>query len=277
MKLPAPAKINLFLNIVGRRPDGYHELQTLFQLLDFGDELSFSPAEELSVACPGIDVPEEDNLVYRAARTLADFAGVNAGARIRVTKRIPDGGGLGGGSSDAATTLHGLNRLWGVGASVDDLARLGLALGADVPVFVRGRTAWAEGVGEQLEPVDLPEKWYVVLHPGVTVPTGAIFGHEDLTRNGSPITIARFLRQGAVNACESVVYKCYPAVEEAARWLGRMSESDGPASMTGTGACVFVPVDTEEKARAIVEAVPEKWSSFAAKGINLSPLLADKG
>lgn len=268
LKLPAPAKINLFLNILARRPDGYHELQTVFQLLDFCDELTFEADSEVSVDCPGLDIPMASNLVYRAARALADSTGCDQGARISVKKRIPDGGGLGGGSSDAATALHGLNRLWALELGIDDLAKIGLTLGADVPVFVRGRSAWAEGVGEVLEPLDLPARWYVVVDPGVAVPTAEVFGHPDLTRKGTPITIARFLRQGAGNACESVVFRLYPVVEEAVRWLGQY----GPAKMTGTGACVFVPVDTEDQARAIVETLPDPWSGFAARGINLSPL-----
>lgn len=269
LHLKAPAKINLFLNITGRRPDGYHELQTVFQLLDYCDDVFFDLADVLTLECEGVDVPVEQNLVYRAAIGLQQATGCRQGAKLRVEKRIPDGGGLGGGSSDAATTLIGLNRLWGLGLGTDELAAIGLSLGADVPVFVRGRSAWAEGVGEELEPVDLPGQWYVVVHPGVAVSTPEIFGHPDLTRNGTPITIARFLRQGAGNACETVVRRLYPAVDEAARWLARF----GPAQMTGTGACVFVPAETEQQASEIASAVPPPWSGFAARAINVSPAI----
>lgn len=275
MRLPAPAKLNLFLNITGRRADGYHELQTAFQLIDLCDWLTFEPHESIIVDCPGIADPMEQNLAWRAAARLREQTGSGQGVRIRVEKHIPAGGGLGGGSSDAATVLVALNRLWGAGLDVDALAALGLTLGADVPVFIHGRSAWGEGIGEKLQAIDLPRKWFVVVHPGFAVPTPPIFAHPDLTRDASPITIARFLRQGAGNSCEPVVRALYPAVDEAVLRLGQLgSSSAGPARLTGTGACVFMPVDTEDEARRIAAAVPDRWSVFVARGINSSPLIA---
>ncbi len=270
IRLPAPAKLNLCLNITGRRPDGYHELQTAIQFIDLCDELVFEPADEVVVECNGLDLPMADNLVYRAALALRQHTGTSQGVRVSVEKHIPSGGGLGGGSSDAATTLLALNRAWQLALSPDELAAIGLTLGTDIPVFVRGRASWAEGIGEQLQAVDFVEKYYVVVHPGVTVPTAAIYADPHLTRNGSPITIARFLRQGAGNACESVVRRRYPDVDQAANWLTGW----GSVSMSGTGACLFLPVDTEEEALEIKRAAPGSWSVYLTRSMNLSPLLA---
>lgn len=267
---PAPAKLNLMLRIVGRRPDGYHLLQTVFQFLDHGDWLWFTPRADGVVArhgeLPG--VPMDTDLTVRAARLLQEAAGVRQGATIRLAKRLPMGGGLGGGSSNAATTLVALNYLWRTGLTLAELAELGLTLGADVPVFVHGRAAWAEGVGERLTPVDLAEPWFVVLVPARQVATGAVFADPDLTRNSSPITIADFAAGAGGNDCEAVVYRRYPEVAAAARWLAQF----GQARLTGTGACVFAAFPNAPAAERVLERLPAGWTGFVASGCNRSPL-----
>lgn len=269
---PAPAKLNLFLHIVGRRPDGYHLLQSVFQFLDHGDLIHFTVHDRDEVrrvsSLPGV-APEHD-LVVRAAQLLRQETGYRGGVDIRVDKRLPMGGGLGGGSSDAATTLVALNRLWGLGLSQEALAALGLCLGADVPVFVRGEAAWAEGVGERLQPVELPEPWFVVLVPPVSVSTAEVFSDPELTRNCLPITIRDFLRGAGGNVCEPVVRRRYPQVAEALDWLA----THAPARMTGTGACVFAAFEDEFAARAALAARPVGFDGFVARGCNRSPLLA---
>lgn len=275
LTLPAPAKLNLFLNILGRRSDGYHELQTVFQLLDYGDELNFEalPNEAIELVSGLTGVPDEENLVVKAARALQQASGCRRGARIVLHKRLPAGGGVGGGSSDAATTLLALNALWQTGLSLDELAQLGAKLGADVPVFVQGKSAWAEGIGDKLQALELPEKWYLVLHPGCSVSTAAIFTHPELTRDKAAITVAAFLEQGAGNACQELVEKLYPPVAEAIDWLARQaSQYGGTAQMTGTGACVFAALDSESSARRILADSP--WPGFVAKGLNQSPVHA---
>lgn len=269
LRLPAPAKLNLFLHITGRRADGYHTLQTLFQLLDYGDELGFAARAdgELRLLDPLPGVPDDDNLVLRAAHALRRATGCALGADIALLKRLPAGGGLGGGSSDAATALLGLNQVWGLGLDLDTLAAIGLQLGADVPVFVRGRSAWAEGIGEQLTPVDLDFAWYLVLCPDCQVATAKIFAHRELTRGALPITIRAFLGQGGENHCQPVVEKLYPGVKRARLWLDNFS----PARMTGTGACVFARFDSEARARAVLVKKPEMWQGFVARGVNQSP------
>jgi len=268
---PAPAKLNRFLHVVGRRADGYHLLQTVFQFLDYSDELNFDLRDDARVArvdpLPGIAV--EDDLTVRAARLLQARAGVDQGVDIRLHKCLPLGGGLGGGSSDAATVLVALNRLWGAGLSEDELAALGLELGADVPVFVRGRAAWAEGVGERLTPLTLDEPWYVVLVPAVTVSTAEVFSDPQLTRQTRPITISDFLSGQGRNDCEAVVSRRYPAITEAIEWLSRFAE----ARLTGTGACVFAPFPDEQQARDVAARLPAAWQGFVARGLNRSPLL----
>ncbi len=267
---PAPAKLNLFLHIVGRRADGYHLLQTVFQFLDVGDVISLTVRDDglIRRVTPIAGVAEDLDLTVRAARCLQAAAGMFLGADIAVEKRLPMGAGLGGGSSDAATVLVVLNQLWGVGFSEDRLAELGLSLGADVPVFVRGRAAWAEGVGEQLTPVSLPEPWYVVLVPPCHVATAEIFGAPELTRNAPPLTIAAFLSGAGSNLCEAAVRRRYSAVGEALDWLGAYA----PARMSGTGAAVFAPCADEATARRIAALAPAAWRAFAAKGRNRSPL-----
>jgi len=269
---PAPAKLNLFLHVTGRRPDGYHELQTLFQLIDLCDTLAIEVREDGQIERLGgpEDVPPEQDLSVRAARALQAAAGTRLGASLRVIKRIPVGGGLGGGSTDAATALLALNHLWGCGLSADALAELGLPLGADVPVFVRGFSAWAEGVGERLAPVTLPERWYVIVRPGVSVSTREVFQSPELTRNSPIITIRAFFESGGRNDCEPVVRAHWPEVAEALDWLGRYA----PARLTGTGSCIFAPVASPSEAERIAARVPDKWRSFVARGLHVSPLHA---
>ena len=268
---PAPAKLNLFLHIIGRRDDGYHLLQTVFQFLDFGDRLRFTPRTDGRVqrlnALPGVR-PEQD-LVVRAARLLQQACDSAQGVDIEVDKRLPMGGGLGGGSSDAATTLVALNHLWQCGLDQMVLARLGLQLGADVPVFIQGQAAWAEGIGEQLMPVELPESWFVVLCPPITVSTAEVFSAPQLRRDCPPITIRDFLAGGDVaNVCEPLVRARYPEVDAALRDL----DAFAPARMTGTGACVFAAFEEEAVARQAYEALANKWPGFVARGMNTSPL-----
>ena len=269
---PAPAKLNLFLHVTGRRPDGYHELQTLFQLIDLCDTVAIQVREDGRIErCAGpAQIAADEDLTVRAAQALQTAAGARLGASIRVIKRIPIGGGLGGGSSDAATALLALNRLWGCGLSPGALAELGLPLGADVPVFVRGFSAWAEGVGERLEPVTLPERWYVIIRPGVSVSTREVFQSPELTRNSPLITIRAFFESGGRNDCELVVRAKWPEVAEALDWLGHHA----PARLTGTGSCIFASVASPGEAERIAARVPDKWRSFVARGLNVSPLHA---
>jgi 4-diphosphocytidyl-2-C-methyl-D-erythritol kinase len=266
---PAPAKLNLFLHVTGRRPDGYHELQTVFQLIDLCDTLTVAVRDDGAIERPEgpADVPPQSDLVVRAARALKAACGTALGATLRVRKRIPMGGGLGGGSSDAATTLLALNELWGCRLGIEDLARLGLPLGADVPVFIRGFSAWAEGVGERLSPLELPERWYVVIHPGVGVSTGEVFQSPELTRNSPLITIRAFFEAGGRNDCEPVVRARYPEVAAALDWLSRYA----PARLTGTGSCIFASCATAIEAERIAARVPDDWTSFVARGLNISP------
>lgn len=270
LTLPAPAKLNLMLHILGRRADGYHELQTLFQFLDYGDELSFSLRDDgqirLHTDLPGVD--HDSNLIVRAARLLQRESGCTLGADIELTKRLPMGGGIGGGSSDAATTLVGLDHLWRLDLGEDRLAQLGLALGADVPVFVRGRAAFAEGVGERLQPVDLEEPWFLVLAPQVSVSTAEIFADPELTRNTPAITVRSLLAGGGHNDCQPVVERRYPEVRNALSLLNKFV----PASMTGTGACVFGSFPNESEADKVRRQLPASLPSFVARGRNVSML-----
>jgi 4-diphosphocytidyl-2-C-methyl-D-erythritol kinase len=268
---PAPAKLNLFLHVTGRRPDGYHELQTVFQIIDLADTIGISVRSDGRIERPdgpaGVD--SELDLTVRAARALQSAAGCrDLGATLRVRKRIPMGGGLGGGSSDAATVLLALNYLWGCGLSVDRLAGLGLPLGADVPVFVRGASAWGQGVGEDLQPLELPERWYVIIHPGVSVGTRDVFQAPELTRDSPHISMHEFFQGGGRNDCEPVVRARFPQVAEALDWLGKLA----PARLTGTGACIFASCAAAIDAERIAARVPERWTSYVARGLNVSPV-----
>ncbi|HXZ58826.1 MAG TPA: 4-(cytidine 5'-diphospho)-2-C-methyl-D-erythritol kinase [Steroidobacteraceae bacterium] len=269
---PAPAKLNLFLHVIGCRADGYHELQTLFQLIDLTDTIAIRIRTDGVIERPEgpRDVPAESDLTVRAARALQAASGTGLGASLRVLKRIPQGGGLGGGSSDAATTLLALNELWGCGFNISELAALGLPLGADVPVFVQGSSAWAEGVGERLTPVELPERSFLIIHPGVAVSTREVFQSPELTRNSPLITIRAFFESGGRNDCEGVVRRLCPEVGEALDWLRRLA----PAQLTGTGSCVFAPFATAIEAERVAARVPDRWTSVVARGLNASPVKA---
>jgi 4-diphosphocytidyl-2-C-methyl-D-erythritol kinase len=268
---PAPAKLNLCLHIVGRRADGYHLLQTAMQFITLHDELRFfhRPPGVIERLGGLADVLPESDLVVRAARLLAERAGAGCGVAIDVVKNIPAQAGLGGGSSDAATVLVALNRLWNLNLTGDELAALGLRLGADVPLFVRGTTAWAEGVGEHLTPLDAPELTYLVIKPQVSVSTAEIFQAAELTRNSPVTTIRDFLAGGGRNDCTSTVRGRYPEIAEALDWL----EEFGRAQLTGTGSCVFVAVPDEATAHAALGRLPARWSGYVVRGTNRSPLL----
>ena len=272
----APAKLNLMLHIVGRRSDGYHELQTVFQLITLYDAIDISVRGDGVISRPNgpAGVPENEDLVVRAAHALKAVTGTGLGAYLSVLKRIPMGGGLGGGSSDAATTLVALNQMWKTGLTSAQLAAIGAKLGADVPIFVAGRSAWAEGIGEILTPVSLgAESWYLVIFPGIAVPTAAVFQAPELTRNSPPTTMRGFLETGGRNDCEAVVRARFPAVGEALDWLGRQA----PARLTGTGSCVFAKFSRAADAERVAARVPDVWRAFVARGIDESPLLEELG
>ncbi len=268
--LPAPAKLNLMLHILGRRADGYHELQTLFQFLEFGDELGFALRQDgqihLHTTVDG--VPHDSNLIVRAARLLQQHSNSPLGADIWLDKRLPMGGGIGGGSSDAATTLLGLNHLWQLGCSEDQLAALGLSLGADVPVFVRGHAAFAEGVGEKLQPITLSEPWFLVVIPQVLVSTVEIFSDPELTRDTPPIKVRSLLEGGGRNDCQPVVLKRYPEVRNALILLSKFV----PTRLTGTGACVFGSFPSWDDADKVARQLPASLPRFIAQGRNISML-----
>ena len=268
LTLESPAKLNLFLHITGRRPDGYHELQTIFQIIDYCDRLHFESNDSgiLTLQC---DIPElsgDDNLILRAARALRDKSGCSMGADVTLEKNIPMGAGLGGGSSNAATTLLALNRLWKAGLSTEELCALGVRLGADVPLFVKGQSAWAEGIGEVLTPIDLKQKFYLVVTPDCHVSTKDIFSNQQLTRNTTAIKMAAFLAGQTRNDCENIVRELYPLVDEALKWLNQHVD----ARMTGTGASVFAGFDSEEEARVLLQQLPKGWRGFVARGLQQS-------
>jgi 4-diphosphocytidyl-2-C-methyl-D-erythritol kinase len=278
---PAPAKLNLFLHVNGRRADGYHLLQTVFQLIDHGDMLHFTLRDDTALRrvtdLPG--VPEESDLIIRAARllqaeVLRRTGALPRGVNIEIDKILPMGGGVGGGSSDAATTLMALNQLWNAGLSKQELMALGLPLGADIPFFIFGETAFAEGVGEALQAVSAPECWYVVIEPGVMVPTAAIFGSEHLTRDTPLVNITDFSSHSRTsgfgkNDLQQVATKLFPPVAEAVEWLGAY----GDARMTGSGACVFSAIATEADADAVLAKVPAQWTAWKAKALKQHPLI----
>jgi len=278
---PAPAKINLMLHITGRREDGYHELQTIFQFIDFSDELVFTPRTDSQIKrhSQNFAVPESEDIIIRAAKTLRSRylnkcpSAQSFGVDIQLTKNIPMGAGLGGGSSDAATTLVALNTIWKMSFSVDELAEIGLTLGADVPVFIHGFSAFAEGVGEKLSPITPPEKWYFFLVPPVHVSTKEVFCNSDLTRDSSTIKLCDLSRHEWRNVCTEVVAKNYPMVAQAIEIINNYSE----AKMSGTGASVFAGFDSRAQAEDVLQKIKENpqvgtWKSFVAKGLNKSPL-----
>lgn len=270
LSLPAPAKLNLMLHIIGRRADGYHLLETLFQFLDYADTLHFSARNDgqIILHTPIEGVAHDDNLIVRAARLLQAHTQNNQGADIWLDKKLPVGGGIGGGSSNAATTLVGLNHLWHTQLSLDTLAELGLTLGADVPVFVKGRAAFAQGVGEKLQPVDLPEPWYLVAAPPVSISTAKVFSDKDLTRDTLPTNIRSVLKQGGHNDCQAVVEKRYPEVRNALILLNKYVD----ARLTGTGSCLFGGFPNQQQAVKVANQISEQLPSFVAQGANISML-----
>ncbi|MBL5828014.1 4-(cytidine 5'-diphospho)-2-C-methyl-D-erythritol kinase [Serratia sp. T13T92] len=273
---PSPAKLNLFLYITGRRADGYHQLQTLFQFLDYGDTLTIVPRQDdqIQLLTPVEGVPDEQNLIVRAARLLQQHCTAHAiatlprGADISIDKRLPMGGGLGGGSSNAATVLVALNELWQCGLSDDQLAEMGLTLGADVPVFVRGHAAFAEGIGELLQPANPAEKWYLVAHPGVSIPTPVIFADAELKRDTPVRPLNALLQAPYANDCEPIARKRFREVEQLLSWLLQYA----PSRLTGTGACVFAEFDSEPAALQVLNQAPAWLRGFVARGVNVSPL-----
>jgi 4-diphosphocytidyl-2-C-methyl-D-erythritol kinase len=274
---PAPAKLNLFLHVTGQRPDGYHELQTLFQLLDWGDELSIEPLDEPGISRPRASyaVKEADDLAVRAALVLQAETSCKQGARIEVNKRIPAGAGLGGGSSDAATVLVVLNRLWGCGLKIDELVSIGIGLGADVPVFIRGYSALASGVGDVLEPVELGEQNYLLVFPGFSVSTAEVFSDAALPRNSSRISLSEALAGTGRNDCEVVIKERFPVFKQMLKELGKW----GPARMTGTGSTIFISMPDEISANSAAQEIKCRYNVRAVRGLDRSPLheLLDSG
>ncbi|MCG3730874.1 4-(cytidine 5'-diphospho)-2-C-methyl-D-erythritol kinase [Vibrio cincinnatiensis] len=267
---PSPAKLNLFLYITGQRPDGYHELQTLFQFIDYGDELTITPTSDgiihLTPELPG--VAEQDNLIWKAAKALQKQTGCLQGAHIHLTKRLPMGGGIGGGSSNAATVLVALNALWKTNLTDEQLAKIGLALGADVPVFIHGNAAFAQGIGEQLHPVALDEKWFLIIRPNVSIATKDIFTHPNLPRNTPKRDFTTLLATEYENDCEKIVRMLYPEVDKQLSWLLQYA----PSRLTGTGSCVFAEFVSKKDAEAVLARLPDDVSAFVAQGRNTSPL-----
>jgi len=268
---PAPAKLNLFLHITGQRQDGYHLLQTVFQFIQLIDVIDFTILESGLVRRSSISlkIDERDDLVIKAAQKIKKRSGSKLGVDISVKKNIPIGGGLGGGSSDAATTLVALNELWQTGLSIDELSEIGLSLGADIPFFINGNAAWAEGVGDKLTPINLDECFYLVIYPNCSISTKAVFEASDLTRNTPRITIRDFRDGNGKNDCESYVRNHYHDVTEALDWLGEYASS----KLTGTGACLFAQFSDENEANEVKYKLPTKWQGYVVKGINKSPLL----
>ncbi|MBD2785920.1 4-(cytidine 5'-diphospho)-2-C-methyl-D-erythritol kinase [Xenorhabdus sp. DI] len=282
---PSPAKLNLFLYITGQRPDGYHELQTLFQFLDYGDQITISPRQDnqIRLLTPVAGVAHDDNLIVRAARLLQDHLLQKRtlqtrssqkqitdylGADIRIDKCLPMGGGLGGGSSNAATVLIALNHHWQAHLSDNELAQLGVGLGADVPVFVKGHAAFAEGIGEKLQPASPEEKWFLVAHPGIEIATPTIFTDPELKRNSPIRALGALLQAPFANDCEPIARKRFREVEQLLLWLLEYA----PSRLTGTGACVFGEFESEASARKVLNQAPEWMQGFVARGVNISPL-----
>ena len=269
---PAPAKINLFLHVLARRSDGYHDIQTLFQLLDWGDEIGILPTDEEGIRRHDVSygVPESEDLVTRAAHLLQSETACRRGAVIAIRKRVPPGSGLGGGSSDAATVLRVLNRLWGCGMDIDGLSALGRRLGADVPVFVRGHSAMAQGVGEKLEPVSLGRRHYILVFPDLQISTAKIFAAAGLKRDTKPISLEEALREQGKNDCEPVVRQRYPGFDQLMRTLERW----GAPRMTGTGSGVFIRMHDEKSAKSAAQALKSLYNVRAVQGVDISPLHA---
>ncbi|MEE9319073.1 MAG: 4-(cytidine 5'-diphospho)-2-C-methyl-D-erythritol kinase [Granulosicoccus sp.] len=269
----APAKINLFLHVTGRRSDGYHTLQTVYQFVDICDVLQFSVREDNEVhLISAFDlVPPEQNLVVRAARALQAHSGTRAGTDIHLEKVIPSGGGLGGGSSDAATTLVALNEFWRLGLSIKELAEIGVTVSADVPVFVYGQASWAEGIGDKLTPVAPTEPWYLIVNPNVHVSTEELFNAPELTRNTSPITIRDFMDGLSGNVFEPVVVSRYPEVRKALEWM-RANNPGRRAKLSGTGSCVFTRVESEAQGKELAEKIPDEMTGYVVRAKNASPL-----
>ncbi len=269
----APAKLNLFLHITGRRDDGYHNLQTIFQLIDYADRIAFDVSNEGDIRrVTEIDgVPSEIDLMVQAAQSLRSYCGCQAGVDIYIEKRLPMGGGLGGGSSDAATTLLVLNQLWNCGLAAPELIKLGRKLGADVPVFIHGSSTWAEGIGDELTTMELSRKYFLVIKPPVEVATEGLFITPELTRDCHPIRIRDFPGMGVKNVFEPVVRKRYPQIDQAMGWLGQFA----PPRLTGTGSCMFAEFSTEEEAMDVLAHLPDGYFGFTAQGVNQSPLLQE--
>jgi len=271
LQLKSPAKLNLMLHITGQRDDGYHNLQTVFQFIDLFDELTFTLTEKDIKRISGNEqVAEHNDLIIKAAKLLQPYSSKPQGVNISIKKNIPMGGGLGGGSSNAATTLMALNQLWSLELSQSRLQQIGLQLGADVPIFIFGKNAWAEGVGDELTPIKLEKSCYLVIHPQVFVSTGQIFSSKHLTRDCHPITIRAFLAGSGRNVCEPVACELYPEIQKAINWLNQFS----PARMTGTGACIFAKFDSAEKAHIIKSQIPEQWTGYVAEGLDSNPVTA---
>ena len=270
LSLDSPAKLNLMLHITGRREDGYHLLQTVFQYVNLCDRMVFSANESgvIKRITNNSPVPENEDIIVRAAQELQRRTRVSKGVEISIDKKIPIGGGLGGGSSNAATTLIALNRLWDINLPITELAEIALDLGADVPFFVTGHSAWASGTGEVLSHIDLPEPWYLIIDPGIAVSTAKIFNAQELTRNCDAITIRAFLEGSDTNVCQAVACNLYPEIQQAIDWLGDYSH----ARMTGTGSCVFAPFDSLEQAESVKSRVPKSWGCFVVKAININPV-----
>jgi 4-diphosphocytidyl-2-C-methyl-D-erythritol kinase len=277
LNCPAPAKLNLFLHITGRREDGYHLLQSVFQLIDRCDTLDFEIRDDGIIKRENevAGVPEESDLVIRAARLLQRHAELKLGVNIRLHKRLPMGGGVGGGSSDAATTLMALNHLWQCNLDKNDLTQLGLQLGADVPFFIFGQNAFVEGIGEQMEAVTTPNQWFVVIEPGVHVPTPTIFSAKELTRNTKPVKITDFSNAAKVewkNDLQAVACALHPTIADAINWLKQYEINQGDAKMTGSGSCVFCAFPNEDAAKKILQQVPHHWTSWIAKALQQHPI-----
>jgi len=275
ISFPSPAKLNLFLHVVGQRPNGYHELETVFQFLDYGDtiQLRTNNSNNIDILTPIKGVEKTDNLIYKAAKVLQDQIGFTCGVEIKINKILPMGGGLGGGSSNAATILLALNKLWDINLPINKLAELGLTLGADVPIFIHGYAAFAQGIGEVLTPINPIENWYLVSKPDCSISTQDVFGSPELARDTPRILINNISRDLNIdscrNDCETIVIKNYPKVAKLLAWLIEYA----PSRMTGTGACIFTRFNSESEARRVQSTLPDGIESFVAKGINQSPLI----